>query len=110
MDNDISWDKEVLLQQLPLTYSSQREQPWFSPAGRGLRDVSLQKKLGRNCGGEGEADKKGFKPHYRTFHGAEEEDWEGTGEAHEDSSAELAIISCSSCQNTRLKTGGRVKS
>lgn len=73
MDNDISWAKEVSLQRPPLTYSSRRERPSFSPAGRGLGDFSLQEKPGRNCGGAGEADEKGFKPHHEMLNGAEGE-------------------------------------
>lgn len=79
MDNDISWDKDISLRRLPLTYSSHREQPWFSLAGGGLGALSLQEKLGRDCGGEGEADEKGLKPHHKMLNSAEKEGWQGTG-------------------------------
>lgn len=47
-------------------------------AGGSLGDSSVREKLGRNRGGEREADEKGPSPPYRTL-SAEEEGWEGIG-------------------------------
>lgn len=76
--NCVSWDQEISLHQLPLASSSQWELPWFVLAGRSLGDSSVQEKLGRNCGGEGEADEKGLSLPCRVL-SAEEEGWQGTG-------------------------------